>query len=80
MSQRTSQVSSPRQSANGPLAQPTAQHIDTVSVSEDAIAKRAYEKFMARGCSHGLDQEDWAGAEQELNAETSGGGSRKNKA
>ena len=35
----------------------------------DAIAKRAYEKFMARGCAHGLDREDWAAAELELNAE-----------
>jgi hypothetical protein len=52
-------------------------------VSEDAIAKRAYEKFMARGCAHGFDQEDWAAAEQELNAEALGkksSGSHKNEA
>jgi hypothetical protein len=32
----------------------------------DAIANRAYELFLARGCSHGHDAEDWLAAEQEL--------------
>ena len=72
MSQRTSSVSSPRQPSSGPIPLPTGQHIKTASVSDDAIAKRAYEKFMARGCVHGFDREDWAGAEEELNAEALG--------
>jgi hypothetical protein len=32
----------------------------------DAIANRAYELFLARGCAHGRDAEDWLAAEQEL--------------
>lgn len=80
MSQRTS-LASPRQPSNGPVALPAAQHLD--AVSEDVIAKRAFEKFMARGCTHGFDQEDWAAAEQELTAEaadSNGSDSRKNDA
>ena len=36
------------------------------------IAKRAYEKYEARGCTHGLDREDWEAASHELIAETFG--------
>ena len=43
------------------------------SVSSEEIAKRAYEKFVARGGAHGSDQEDWAAAERELMAESRGG-------
>jgi HSP20 family protein len=32
----------------------------------DAIARRAYELFEARGCEHGHDREDWFRAESEL--------------
>ena len=39
-------------------------------VSEQAIAQRAYEKFLARGGNHGDDQRDWFEAERELKAET----------
>lgn len=42
------------------------------SVPSDAIAKRAYEKYVARGGAHGSDQEDWAEAERELIAESRG--------
>ena len=35
-------------------------------VSAEVIAKRAYEKFLERSCTHGRDQEDWIAAEQEL--------------
>ncbi|HZL20846.1 MAG TPA: DUF2934 domain-containing protein [Polyangia bacterium] len=44
----------------------------TGSVSSDAIAKRAYEKYVARGGAHGSDQEDWVEAERELIAERRG--------
>ena len=40
-----------------------------MAVSDEAIATRAYEIFMARGCTHGFDQEDWATETQELTAE-----------
>jgi len=36
------------------------------------IAKRAYEKYEARGCTHGYDREDWTAASHELIAETFG--------
>ena len=32
----------------------------------EQIARRAYERFEARGGEHGRDQEDWFNAEQEL--------------
>jgi hypothetical protein len=48
---------------------PAVDHMNG-SVSSEAIAKRAYEKFVARGGAHGSDQEDWAAAERELIAES----------
>ena len=38
-------------------------------ISQQAIAKRAYEKFMVRGGKHGEDWRDWFEAERELKAE-----------
>jgi hypothetical protein len=35
----------------------------------ERIAKRAYEKWMKRGCKHGNDLQDWTEAEAELLAE-----------
>ncbi len=35
-------------------------------ICHEAIAKRAYEKFLARGGEHGFDQQDWFEAEKEL--------------
>jgi hypothetical protein len=39
------------------------------AVADEAIAKRAYLKFLARGCQHGKDYEDWIAAREELLAE-----------
>ena len=36
------------------------------------VAKRAYEKYEARGRAHGFDLEDWTTASRELVAETFG--------
>jgi hypothetical protein len=36
------------------------------AVSEDAIARRAFEHYCARGNGHGQDLEDWYQAEREL--------------
>jgi hypothetical protein len=44
-------------------AQPT-----TRVPTDDQIAQRAYEIFLARGGPHGQDIEDWLRAEQELRA------------
>ena len=38
-------------------------------ISPQAVAQRAYEKFLARGGKHGNDQRDWFEAERELKAE-----------
>jgi hypothetical protein len=43
-----------------------AQSSTKYRVSTESIAKRAYEKFVARGRTHGADREDWAAAEREL--------------
>jgi hypothetical protein len=37
-----------------------------VSVPHEAIALRAYQAFLKRGCIHGLDLDDWLEAEREL--------------
>lgn len=36
--------------------------------THDAIARRAYELFLARGGSHGSHEQDWLSAERELRA------------
>ena len=54
---------------DGLISTTAAQRLDAMTVSDDAIAKRAYDKFVARGCAHGFDQEDWTTAHRELLAE-----------
>jgi hypothetical protein len=39
----------------------------------DAIARRAYELYVARGGSDGQDLDDWLQAEREINARRRGG-------
>ncbi len=39
-------------------------------VNSEAVAKRAYEKWLSRGGNHGDDLRDWLEAEKELSAET----------
>jgi hypothetical protein len=47
--------------------QPTVKVSQAVSVDDGEIAHRAYDLFLARGCEHGHDVEDWLQAEHELN-------------
>ncbi len=57
---------------NGPLPMPVAAVVHLVqpeTVADEAIARRAYEKFVARGSAHGRDEEDSAAAKAELIAE-----------
>jgi hypothetical protein len=42
------------------------------SACDADIAKRAYQKYEARGRTHGFDRVDWAAASHELIAETFG--------
>jgi len=39
-----------------------------ITVSDDAIAARAFEYYCSRGGGHGQDVEDWLAAERELRA------------
>ncbi|MGA8621126.1 MAG: Hsp20 family protein [Candidatus Sulfotelmatobacter sp.] len=41
-------------------------YVERMRHISDAIGRRAYELFEARGCEHGHDQEDWLRAESEL--------------
>jgi len=38
--------------------------------SPDAVARRAYERYVARGCEDGYDLDDWLQAEEEIRSET----------
>jgi len=40
-----------------------------VVITEEDIARRAYEIFGRHGCTHGADFDDWLRAEQELRGE-----------
>ena len=53
-----------------------AQVSNVRAACDAAIAKRAYEKYEARGHTHGFDREDWTAASHELIAETFGHVSR----
>jgi hypothetical protein len=44
----------------------TAPKVNDGAVDRDAIARRAYEIFQARGGEHGYEIEDWLQAEREL--------------
>jgi hypothetical protein len=46
--------------------------IEVKSASDADIARRAYEKYEARGRADGYDLEDWTAASHELIAETFG--------
>ena len=36
------------------------------TVTNSDVARRAYDLYLARGCAHGFDVEDWLQAEREL--------------
>jgi hypothetical protein len=45
-------------------------------VTDDQVARRAYELFVERGGEHGRDHEDWARAERELRGDRQAGPGR----
>jgi hypothetical protein len=51
----------------------SASDITAASADRDRIAIRAYELYLARGCSDGRDMDDWFAAEREV---TNGGSDR----
>ena len=72
MSQHAFHDSVQHRRPNGLSSVAVSQRIYPDSVSDETVAKRAYEKFMARGQIHGFDREDWAEAKEELTAEVFG--------
>jgi hypothetical protein len=72
VSHHTSRFSDQIQDPDGFLPVPSEQYSVSRSASDTDIAKRAYEKFEARGAIHGFDWEDWTAARRELVAETFG--------
>jgi hypothetical protein len=72
MSQHAFRESVQHRRPNGISSVGISQHIYADSVADEIIAIRAYEKFVARGQIDGFDREDWAGAREELIAETFG--------
>ncbi len=60
-----------RRSPDNVVAMPTSEptQINPRAESlEDAVARRAYELYRARGCEDGHDVEDWVAAEREIRA------------
>jgi hypothetical protein len=73
MSQHTSHSSHHVQhAASAPHVAKDTTRVSARAACDADIAKRAYEKYEARGCTHGFDREDWAAASHELIAETFG--------
>jgi len=61
--------------ARRPYERSSTSRVDSIEVkpaSDIDIARRAYEKFEARGCVHGFDFQDWRNASRELTAEPFG--------
>ena len=60
--------------SNGPLPLPgaVAHLVQPDTVADDAVSRRAYDKFVARGSAHGRDEEDWTAAKTELISEARG--------
>jgi len=73
MSQHTSHSSSHVQHPRSySQALQAAQLAKARSACDAAIAQRAYEKYEARGSTHGFDREDWIAASHELIVERFG--------
>ena len=69
MSRHNTQPSHHHVRPEEPVLTPAAQPTTSRPLSAEKIAQRAYENFMARGGTHGDDQQDWMAAERELTAE-----------
>jgi len=40
------------------------------TLTDSDVARRAYDLYLARGCEHGHDLDDWLRAERELQVDT----------
>lgn len=59
-------ASAPSVSSHGLPDKPVTRVLEP---TPETVARRAYEKFVARGARHGSDLQDWFEAERELKAE-----------
>ncbi len=64
-----SRVTTPPQAQ--PMSSTTSPSSSMGHVPGDKVAKRAYEKWLKRGCGHGCDMQDWLEAEAEVKSEMS---------
>ena len=60
-------VKTPVRAVKTPGGRPSKRRRPT-AVTNDDVARRAYDLYLARGGEHGHDQDDWLRAEQELQA------------
>jgi hypothetical protein len=58
--------STPKATTSKKSPAPDATRASTPNGSDDAIARRAYEIYQARGGDHGADVDDWLQAEREI--------------
>lgn len=70
MSHHTFSRSPHVQPASTPAPNPTGQRPTARTASNDEIAKRAYEKYEARGRVDGFALDDWLKASHELTGDT----------
>jgi hypothetical protein len=66
MSHHTPHLVPPIRHPSEHAAAPSAKRSAEKSASDADIAKRAYEKYEARGRVHGFDEQDWTAASREL--------------
>ena len=52
--------------ASAPASSRSTKKLTTAQVTHGEVARRAYDLFLARGCEHGHDLDDWLRAEREL--------------
>lgn len=69
MSQHTYSAPSQFHPTSGPAPAPTGHRPAAKSASHAEIAKRAYDKYVARGRVDGFDFDDWTAASHELSGE-----------
>jgi Protein of unknown function (DUF2934) len=53
-----------------PTVRPPKSPNRSAHVMNNDIVRRAYDLYLARGCEHGYDVEDWIQAERELRRST----------
>jgi|HubBroStandDraft_6_1064221.scaffolds.fasta_scaffold59948_3 hypothetical protein len=60
------------QPAKRAVSEPRPAPAPSAEVTQDAIAKLAFQKWQKRGCPSGEDQRDWFDAERELKSSQAG--------